>query len=313
MTDRPSGAGASRRAFLAAGLVAPAAAALVPGLARADAQSPAAAGSRHALKIGAVTYNIAKDWDVPTIIKNFTTAGIEAVELRTTHAHGVEIALSPSQRAEVRKQFEGSAVKIGGLGTTCEYHSPDPAVLRKNIEETKQWCQLAKDIGSPSVKVRPNGLPKDVPEEKTLEQIGRAIRECAQAATEAGVRIQLEVHGAETQRVPRIVKMLNYADRHPGFWICWNSNPTDLMDGGFDKNFALLKSRIGQVHMRDLYVEDYPFQRLINNLQEMKFDGYCFAELGEPSTDGVRVLKYFRGMFRQMEGIVSPPLTAPNA
>ena len=67
-------------------------------------------------------------------------------------------------------------------------------------------------IGSPSVKVRPNGLPKDVPEEKTLEQIGRAIRECAQAATEAGVRIQLEVHGAETQRVPRIVKMLNYAN-----------------------------------------------------------------------------------------------------
>ncbi len=233
--------------------------------------------------------------------------------MRTTHAHGVEPSLTAAQRAEVRKQFEGSAVKIAGLGTTCEYHSPDPAVVRKNIEETKQWVQLAKDLGCPSVKVRPNGLPKDVPEEKTLEQIGRSIRECAQAATEAGVRIQLEVHGAETQRVPRIVKILTYADRHPGFWLCWNSNPTDLMDGGFDKNFALLKSRIGQVHMRDLYVEEYPWQRLINNLQDMKFEGYCFAELGEASTDGVRVLKYFRGMFRQFEGIVTPPLTAPNA
>ena len=312
MTDTRSGA-SSRRAFLAAGLVAPAAAALVPGRASAQVPAPAAGGTRHALKIGAVTYNIAKDWDVPTIIKNFTTAGLDAVELRTTHAHGVEPSLTPAQRAEVRKQFEGSAIKIGGLGTTCEYHSPDAAVLRKNIEETKQWVQLAKDLGCPSVKVRPNGLPKDVPEEKTLEQIGRAIRECAQAASEAGVRIQLEVHGAETQRIPRIVKMLTYADRHPAFWLCWNSNPTDLMDGGFDKNFALLKSRIGQVHMRDLYVEDYPFQRLINNLQEMKFEGYCFAELGEVSTDGVRVLKYFRGMFRQMEGIVAPPLTAPNA
>ena len=40
---------------------------------------------------------------------------------------------------------------------------------------------------------------------------------------------------------------------------------------------------------------------------------WCFAELGETSTDGVRVLKYFRGMFRQFEGIVTPPLTAPNA
>ena len=308
MADTLSGGAASRRAFLASGLVAPAAAVLVPGEALARVQGTG--GARHALKIGAVTYNIAKDWDVPTIIKNLTAVGLDGVELRTTHAHGVEVSLSPAQRAEVRKQFEASPVKIGGLGSTCEYHAADPAVVRKNIEETKQWVQLAKDLGCPSVKVRPNGLRKDVPEEQTLEQIGKALKECGQAAADAGVRIQVEVHGAETQRIPRMVKMLQYADRHPGVWICWNSNPTDLMDGGFDKNFALLKDRIGQVHMRDLYVEDYPWQRLINALQDMKFEGYCFAELGEPSTDGVRVLKYFRGMFRHMEGLVQPKLSA---
>jgi sugar phosphate isomerase/epimerase len=308
MADTLSGGAPSRRAFLAAGLVAPATAVLVPGEALARVQGTG--GPRHALKIGAVTYNIAKDWDVPTIIKNLTAVGLDGVELRTTHAHGVELSLSPAQRAEVRKQFEASPVKIGGLGSTCEYHAADPAVVRKNVEETKQWVQLARDLGCPSVKVRPNGLRKDVPEEQTLEQIGKALAECGKAAADAGVRIQVEVHGAETQRIPRMVKMLQYADRHPGVWICWNSNPTDLMDGGFDKNFALLKDRIGQVHMRDLYVEDYPWQRLINALQDMKFGGYCFAELGEPSTDGVRVLKYFRGMFRHMEGLVQPKLSA---
>jgi len=265
------------------------------------------------MQLGLVTYQWGADWDLPTLIANCQKTGFAGVELRTTHKHGVEPSLDAAARKEVAKRFADCQVELVGLGTTCEFHSPDAAVLRKNIEETKQWVQLAKDLGCPSVKVRPNGLPKDVPEEKKLEQIGRSIRECAQAASEAGVRIQLEVHGAETQRVPRIVKMLTYADRHPAFWLCWNSNPTDLMDGGFDKNFALLKSRIGQVHMRDLYVEEYPWQRLINNLQDMKFEGYCFAELGETSTDGVRVLKYFRGMFRQFEGIVTPPLTAPDA
>lgn len=298
----------SRRAFLAAGLAVPAAAGLAP--ATAFEQPGTSAAGRHALKIGAVTYNIAKDWDVPTIIKNFTAVGLDGVELRTTHAHGVELALTPAQRAEVRKQFEASPVKIAGLGTTCEYHAADPAVVQKNVEETRQWVALAKDLGCPSVKVRPNGLRKDVPEEQSLEQIGKALEQCGKAAADAGVRIQVEVHGAETQRIPRMVKMLEYANRHPGVWICWNSNPTDLMDGGFDKNFALLKDRIGQVHMRDLYVEEYPWQRLITSLQDMKFGGYCFAELGEPSTDGVRVLRYFRGMFRQMAGVVSPPLTA---
>src|SRR3954447_16206097 len=125
--------------------------AVVPALAiRQTPAQPATKPGPHGLKLGTVTYNIAKDWDVPTIIKNLTEAGFEAVELRTTHKHGVEITLSPAQRMDVRKQFEASPIKIGGLGTTCEFHAADQAAVRKNIDETKEWVKLAKDLGSPS-------------------------------------------------------------------------------------------------------------------------------------------------------------------
>ena len=270
-------------------------------LAGAQTQRPAPP-AKGGLKLGTVTYNIAKDWDVPTIIKNLTEVGMDAVELRTTHKHGVEIPLSPAQRAEVKKRFEDSPVKIGGLGTTCEYHSPDAAVVRKNVEETKQWVALAKDIGSPGIKVRPNGMPKEVPEEKTLEQIGKALRECGVTAQDAGVRIQLEVHGSETSRVPRIRKVLDYGGNHPGVQVCWNSNQTDLMDGGFESNFKLVKDQIGQVHMRDLFLEEYPWRALFTNLKAMNFQGYCFAEIPE-STDPVRVLKYYRALFRAYQDL----------
>ena len=285
-----------RRDFLTAVAAVPALSTLQP----AQALKPAPA--RTGLKVGTVTYNIAKDWDVPTIIKNLTEVGMDGVELRTTHKHGVEIALSPAARADVRKQFEDSAVKIGGLGTICEYHSPDPAVVRKNVEETKAWTQLAKDIGSPGVKVRPNGMPKDVPEEKTLEQIGKALAECGAAARDNGVTIQLEVHGSETSRLPRVRKMLDYGGNHPAVRVCWNSNQTDLLDGGFDANFKLVRDQIGQVHMRDLFLEEYPFRTLIAALSEMKFQGYCFAEIPE-SADPIRTLKYFRGMFRAYQNL----------
>src|SRR5206468_12681695 len=43
--------------------------------------------------LGAVTYNVLKDWDLETILKNLEAAGFEAVELRTGHKHGVEISL----------------------------------------------------------------------------------------------------------------------------------------------------------------------------------------------------------------------------
>jgi hypothetical protein len=54
------------------------------------------------MRLGAVTYNVLKDWDVETIIKNLEASGFEAVELRTTHKHGVEPSLTAEERARVR-------------------------------------------------------------------------------------------------------------------------------------------------------------------------------------------------------------------
>ena len=93
----------NRRDFLSTVAAVPALAGVHPS------PAPQPATGRTPLKLGTVTYNIAKDWDVPTIIKNLTEVGMDAVELRTTHKHGVEIALSPAARAEVRKQFDGLA------------------------------------------------------------------------------------------------------------------------------------------------------------------------------------------------------------
>jgi sugar phosphate isomerase/epimerase len=264
-------------------------------------QSSGTPSGRQGLKLGTVTYEIAKDWDIPTIITNLTDVGMDAVELRTTHKHGVEVSLPPAARAEVRKRFADSPVKIGGLGTTCEYHAAESAVVRKNIDETKEWVKLASDVGAPSVKVRPNGLPKEVPEEKTLEQIGKSLRECGVFAQDHGVRIQLEVHGTDTSRLPRIRRILDYGGNHPAVRVCWNSNPTDLLDGGLESTFGLVKDQIGQVHMRDLFV-DYPWRALLSALAKMNFQGYCFAEIPE-SADPVRVLNYFRALFRAYQGL----------
>jgi sugar phosphate isomerase/epimerase len=285
-----------RRDFLWSAVTAASLAGLEPG------QTPRSSTSQRGLKLGTVTYNIAKDWDLPTLIKSLGDTGFDAVELRTTHKHGVEISLPPAARAEVRKRFEDSPVKIGGLGTTCEYQAADPAVVRKNIDETKEWVKLARDLGSPSVKVRPNGLPKEVPEEKTLEQIGKALRECGAFAADHGVKIQLEVHGDTTSRLPRIRKILDHGGNHPSVRICWNSNQTDLLDGGFEANFKLVRDQIGQVHLRDLFVEEYPWRQLFGALTDLRFDGYCFAEIPE-SADPVRVLRYFRALFRAYQGL----------
>src|SRR5258705_12888646 len=149
--------------------------------------------------------------------------------------------------------------------------------------------------GSGAVKVRPNGLPKEVPVEKTLEQIGRSLRELGGFGEGYGIAIRLEVHGQDTSLLPNIKKIIDVAD-HRNVGVCWNSNATDLDGQGFDHNFDLVKNKIFSVHMRDLYLEDYPFRRLLMRLNESGFGGFCLAEAPE-SSDVVRVMKYFRALW----------------
>jgi sugar phosphate isomerase/epimerase len=254
------------------------------------------------MHLGLVTYNLAKDWNIDTIIKNCTETHFEGVELRTTHAHGVEVNLSPRERADVRKRFRDSKVQLMGLGSAFDYHTPDHAKLRADIQASKEYIRLAHDVGAPGVKVRPNGLPKEVPVERTLEQIGRSLRELGEFGQDYGVVIRLEVHGPGTSLLPNIKRIMDAAD-HPNVGVCWNSNQSDLEGAGFDANFDLVKELIFSVHMRDLYLEEYPFRRLLARLNESGFRGYCLAEIGE-SQDPLRVMRYFRALWLTYQGLI---------
>jgi sugar phosphate isomerase/epimerase len=239
---------------------------------------------------------------VPTIIKNCTETKFQGVELRTTHAHGVEVLLTKTQREEVKKRFHNSPVELMGLGSAFDFHTPDPAKLRADIASTKEYIVLAQDVGAPGVKVRPNGLPPEVPKEKTLEQIGRSLREIGEFGAGHGVQIRLEVHGKETSLVPNIKSILDVAD-HKNVGACWNSNQTDLDGKGFDHNFKLLQNKIFTVHLRDLSLDEYPFRKLLNGLNEAGFTGYCLAEIPE-SKDPVRVLRYFRSLWLAYQSLL---------
>ncbi len=294
----------ARRHFLKATGLGLGALVLEPRLAESEAgakESSFVAGTP-TMHLGLVTYNLAQDWDIATIIKNCETTKFEGVELRTTHAHKVEVNLSENERKEVKRRFDDSKVKLMGLGSVFDYHTPDQAKLRKDIEATKDYIVLAHDVGATGVKVRPNGLPKDVPIEKTLAQIGHALGELGDFARDHGQVIRLEVHGAGTAFPPYIKTILDTAN-HPSVGACWNCNPTDLDGEGWDHNFNLLKAKILSVHMTDLFLEEYPFRKLLAGLNDIHFSGFCLAEIPS-STDPLRVMKYYRSLWLSYQGLL---------
>ena len=270
-------------------------AALPGGLLSACSTAP---GSK--LKLGLVTYNWAKDWDIPTIIKNCTETQVLGVELRVEHAHGVNFNMSAAERAEVKKQFADSPVEIVGMGTNEEYHSPDPAVLQLNIDNTRKWLELSRDIGGSGVKVKPNAFPADVTKEKTIEQIGKAFNEIGKMALDMGQQIRVEVHGRETQFPPNIAAMMKYVENE-GTKVCWNCNDQDLDGEGLEYNFNLLKDMFGATaHVREFNVGEYPYQQLIDLFVGMDYDGWILMENRTTPDDIVAGMHEQREIFKKM-------------
>ena len=256
-------------------------------------------------RLGIVTYNIAATWDQPTILKVCKNVGLSPVELRTSHKHGVEPSLSKAERTEVKKRFADAGVEIWGCGSICEFHSPDRAVVDKNIETCKQFVQLAADIGGRGVKVRPNGLPKDVPLEKTLEQIGKALIPCGKAAADAGVEIWVEVHGPGTSE-PRHCKTIMEHCGHDKVGLTWNSNPTDIKDGSVAEAFRLLRPWVRSCHINEIYkdaTKAYPYRELFRLFRESDYDRVTLVEVGRsmPTPEaGEELLRYYKALWTEL-------------
>ena len=254
------------------------------------------------MKLGLVTYQWGKDWDLPTLIANCEKSGILGVELRTQHAHGVETSLSASQRTDVKKRFADSKVTCVGYGSNFDYHHADQTEVKKNIEGTKEYLKLCKDIGATGIKVKPNGLPQEVSKEKTIAQIATSLNECGKYASDIGQVIRVEVHGKLTQQIPNMKAIFEQVTEK-SVKMCWNCNDQDLMAPGLEPNFKSVKKWFGDtVHIRELNVGDYPYQQLMDLFVGIKYDGWILLEARTKPADRIAALKEQLDIFNKMIG-----------
>jgi sugar phosphate isomerase/epimerase len=285
----------SRRQLLASS----AAAGAALGMASLASRRVAAADEVPAIAYGLVTYMWGAEWDLPTLLENCKKANVLGVELRTTHAHKVEPTLNDQQRKEVAARFGDSGVTCVGIGSDERLCNPDPAILKKAIEKSKEFVRLSHDIGGSGVKVKPNDFHAGVPHEKTIEQIGKALNELGEYAAGFGQQIRLEVHGKCAE--PTTMKAIMDVATNDNVFVCWNSNKTDLTGAGLEKNFRLLRDRFGStLHVREFSAPDYPWQELFNLLVESKWQGWMLCEAAAKVPDKVAALSEQRKLFDAM-------------
>jgi len=270
------------------------------GLATINPLTTWAKSEKSGMKLGLVTYQWAKDWDLPTLIANCVKTGVLGVELRTEHAHGVEAKLNAAQRAEVKKMFADSPVTCLGYGANFEYHSPDQTKLRMNIDQTKEYIKLCKDIGASGIKVKPNDLPDGVAKEKTIAQIAASLNEVGKFASDYGQLVRVEVHGNKTQELPNMKAIFDQVTEK-NVKLCWNCNDQDLLPPGLEGNFNSVKKWFGDtVHVREFNVGNYPYQQLFDLFAGINYNGWILLEARTEPVDKVAALKEQLVLFNQL-------------
>lgn len=260
-----------------------------------------AAKRKSKMRFGFTTYLWGRDWDLPTLIANCTTLKAYGVEMRVEmkSAHKVELDLDDAQRREVKKRFAGSRVKVIGLATGERFDSPDPAKLQASVEKAKRYLQLSHDIGGRGIRVFPNDFQKGMPQEATIAQVAKSLRDVGQAAAGLGQLVRLENHGS----AGRLTTLKLILDQVPekNVVVKLNSDVKDLVDGSLEKNFNLVKSRLGDtLHAHDVLEPGFPYQQQVDLLIDAGWGGWWLPEMEGKPKDAMAQLAEQRAKWEQM-------------
>ncbi len=261
------------------------------------ASAPAARVSR--MRFGFTSYQWGSDWDIPTMIANLTKAKTYSTELRTSarYAHGVELTLTAEQRRTVKKQFEDSPIKLVGLAIAERLDSPDPARLNQQIENTKAYVKLSQDVGGGGVRVVPNDFHPEVPHEKTIEQISRALNTLGKFAADYGQRIRLENHGTAGDLVTLKKIMEGVDQRNVGIKL--NGEKVDAED--FAQRFQGVRKYLDDtLHFHELGRGDFPYQLQCDLLIDTGWEGWWQLEASSKVPDRLQATIEQRELWERM-------------
>lgn len=249
--------------------------------------------AKKGLNLGLTTYMIGSKWTIPELIEFLPKFGIFGVELRTDmkFAHGIELASGKAARAEVAKRFADSPVRLVGIASGERFDSPDAGKLEKAVERTKELLQFCADLGSPGLRVFPNDFHKEVPEEKTLEQIAGALKKLTPAAVSLGVELRLEAHGS-VGLLPNLATIAK-AVGEPGIRVILNSDFRDTKGEGQAANLEKVGSCLaGTVHIHDLTAKNYTeanfYETQFAFLKRVGWSGFCMLEIGDKPDNEAR-------------------------
>jgi sugar phosphate isomerase/epimerase len=250
------------------------------------------------MKLGLMSYLMAKTWDRPTVYRIMKETGLEGFEARTErqHGHGIEVALTKEQRAAVKAEAAREGIVISCVASGCMFHWADEAKRRAEIENAKRHLELARDLGVPRVRVFPNDIVEGENTDVTCKRVAQSLLELGQYAQGLNIDVLLEMHG-KLGKVDTAEKIMQQAE-HPRIGLVFNSQPRDLVDGSLTSTWKRVRKYVRHVHVHEFSNRKFPYRELFLTLKKEGYEGYLSLELEEAATPDEKLGTTILGLSR---------------
>jgi len=225
------------------------------------------------------------DWDLETACSRGKEYGFDGVDFRGIKDE-IDITKLPAFTTsikETRKMIEDT-----GLSVSCISSSIRLCELEKReeyLEEAKRTIQVARELGSPNIRVFGQGNHK----QQTKEEMAKTGRECMEEILEldGADKIQwlFETHDHWIKAAD--CRLILDGIPNPNLGALWDVGHTSRVGGETpQQSWTELKDRAGYIHLKDaLHDTSHP--------QAMK-DGWRYVIPGEgqlPLTEAISLLK----------------------
>ncbi|HDI00707.1 MAG: sugar phosphate isomerase/epimerase [Candidatus Latescibacterota bacterium] len=229
------------------------------------------------------------DWDLEEILRRAVEYGYRGVELRGYLDALYLPEAEPFREGSLRRTKEMFA--RSGVEVACVSSSAKLAVEERKeaLREVRDYIRLAKELGSPLVRVFGGRLEEEGRRVGSAEALVENLRDAGREAEGSGIILVLETHDdfVESRKVAEVLSKVD----HPNVGVLWDlHHPYRFLGEPPEVTLGNLGPFLRHVHVKDSEAEDggwrytllgegdVPVLEMLRLLRRAGYEGYLSLE-----------------------------------
>jgi len=189
-------------------------------------------------------------WTIEAIISRAAEFGYEGIEWRGGPQGHVQPTMPSAKIAGLQQMSMDTGVSAIAVTAYTTFVSQLAEERGRNVEELKQYVDLAAELDAPYVRTFIGELPKGTkPDASLYEKIAECLNIGSEYAESVGVKIAVEPHD-DFVRASTIVPLLTRV-QHPALRVIWDLGNSFAAGEEQEEAFDLLKNRIAYIQVKD--------------------------------------------------------------